>query len=346
MHYLSIKIEDFPHPLHSGKVIFIINNVRSLTLTKWQHNQWEFILHAPLLMLNNSKSLMKKLNYFFAIAMTLSLFSCEKEEVSPTIHSGDLSMIDPATPAGIQPLILDDGLKAAPSGYTLVWSDEFNSFDSNKWTILESSKSRNPRPKKGIKDWYWKTDEVAYQNGRVRLKARKIDHNTLHCGSINSNNKYETKFGYFEARIANAATSKAVHTAFWFQGDNMGSKDRTGRDGAEIDVYESAWNGNYTKSVVHIDGYGSAHQANTKQWSAPGIHSGFHTYGLRWTPTQLKVYYDGVGKATYGGSKWIPQVEEYLWLSVGASFADGDFVNQPVGFLTMAYVDWVRVYKN
>ncbi|MCB0469766.1 MAG: T9SS type A sorting domain-containing protein, partial [Flavobacteriaceae bacterium] len=37
---------------------------------------------------------------------------------------------------------------------------------------------------------------------------------------------------------------------------------------------------------------------------------------------------------------------EWLWLSVGASFADGDFQNQPIGTLSDALVDYVRVYKS
>jgi hypothetical protein len=34
-----------------------------------------------------------------------------------------------------------------------------------------------------------------------------------------------------------------------------------------------------------------------------------------------------------------------LWLSVGASFGDGDFQSQPAGLLSDALVEYVRVYK-
>ena len=79
-----------------------------------------------------------------------------------------------------------------------------------------------------------------------------------------------------------------AHTAFWTQGPNMSNSDPadgTAHDGAEIDIFESAWFGDYTKSVVHIDGYDADHRANTKQYSTPGIHSGFHTFGMEWTET-------------------------------------------------------------
>jgi len=129
----------------------------------------------------------------------------------------------------------------------------------------------------------------------------------------------------------------------------MGNVDGTGNDGAEIDIFESAWTGDFTKSVIHIDGYGSSHQANTVQFNTPGIHSGYHTWGMWWTSDFIKIYYDGVLKVTYSAAKWIPKVDEFLWLSDGASFGfpDGDpcFTSQPIGFLTEAYVDYIRVWK-
>ena len=59
----------------------------------------------------------------------------------------------------------------------------------------------------------------------------------------------------------------------------------------------------------------------------------------------MKIYYDGVLKTQYTTSKWIPRVPEYIWLSDGASFGDGDFQSQPVGYLTEARVDYVRVWQ-
>ena len=46
------------------------------------------------------------------------------------------------------------------------------------------------------------------------------------------------------------------------------------------------------------------------------------------------------------GYTFVPQVPEWLWLSVWASFGDGDFQSQAVGTLSDALVDYVRVYKS
>ncbi len=250
--------------------------------------------------------------------------------------------VDEDTPSNAQPFI--DGVSESRD---LVWSDEFSgdALNTSKWTKNHSSKTRNPRPDKGIMDWRWLEEDAFLDGqGKLVLRARKVGDDAMRCGAVYTFQKYEPTYGYFETRLKIAETAKANHTAFWLQGEFMGNVDGTGRDGAEIDVFESAWVGEYTKSVVHIDGYGASHKANTKKYNTPGIHDGYHVYGLNWTPEKLEIYYDGVKKVTYQGD-WVPQVPEFVWLSVGASFGDGDFINQPIGILSEATVDYVRVWQ-
>ena len=303
-------------------------------------------------------SLKRLLSWAGITVLSVVLFSCQQDdetiEPSPLeIEVNSASLVDPTTPSDAQPLILEgegsSSRVAAPPGsasnWTMTFSDEFNgsSIDGNKWRITNSTKSRNPRPSKGIQKWYWRTDHVSVSNGKARLQVSKHNHNTMYCGSIDTKGKFEPTYGFYEARIQVADINKATHTAFWTQGSNMGNVDGTGHDGAELDVFESAWTGNYTKAVIHIDGYGSAHMANTKQYNTPNLHSGYHVFGFEWTESNIKIYYDGTFKVQYGG-KWIPRVPEWLWVSDGASFGDGDFTGQPVGVLTAAYVDYVRGY--
>ncbi len=256
------------------------------------------------------------------------------------------AQIDTNTPADALPNYLNEN-----TNWVLDFSDEFNdtNLDLSKWTTQESTKSRAPRPNLSITDWWWKNENVSLNSGNLVLKVQKHDANTMHCGSINSRGKYESAYGYIEARIKIADATKGTHTALWMQGNNMGNIDGTGMDGAEIDVFESAWVNDFTKSVVHIDGYAAKHQSNTKRFNTPGIHNGYHTWGLHWTPDFMKIYYDGKLMTTYASPLWIPQVKEYLWLSNGASFGfapgSNNFTNQPTGFLTNAYVDYIRVWK-
>ncbi len=260
--------------------------------------------------------------------------------------NGFSQFVDEATPVNIQP----DNSNIT-GDWELEFSDEFNGTEVNtsKWNIDNSTQSRAMRPKIGISDWRWKPENVSVENGNLVLKVYKTGSNSMTNGSIQTYNKYHTQYGYFEARIKIGDASKGTHTAFWLQGPNQGNVDGTANDGAEIDIFESAWTGDYTKSVIHIDGYGQYHQANTKQYSTPGIHEGFHTWGFYWTENVMEIYYDGVFKVRYSDPKWVVQAPEFLWLSNGASFGlEGDqyFVDRPIGYLTETQVDYIRVWKS
>ncbi|WP_372755768.1 discoidin domain-containing protein [Mariniflexile sp.] len=253
--------------------------------------------------------------------------------------------VDVNTPENVQP-----NNPVLGGTWKLDFSDEFNgtSVDESKWQIDNSTKSRAARPNIGIYDWRWKPQNVSVENGNLILKVNKINGSSMTNGSINTYQKYHTMYGYFEARIKVGDASKGTHTAFWLQGPNMGNVDGTANDGAEIDIFETAWTGDYTKSVVHIDGYGAHHQANTKQYNTPGIHSGFHTWGFHWTENFMDIYYDGVFKVRYSDSKWVVRSLEFLWLSNGASFGltgDQYFKDLPLGYLTETQVDYIRVWK-
>jgi len=253
----------------------------------------------------------------------------------------DSAMVDPETPTNALPV-------SGGSNWKLVFSDEFNgaSLDTSKWGIDVSTTSRAARPTHGINDWWWKAANVSLNGSNLVLDVIKYDANTMYCGSVSSDGLFEPKYGYLEARIQIADTTKDTHTAFWMQGRNMSNVDGSGNDGAEVDIFESAWFADTTKAVVHIDGYGASAQSSTIPFSAPGIHAGYHVYGLDWTNTSMRIYYDGVLKATYTG-KWVPQTNEWIWLSDGASFGDiGTFTNEPVGLLTSAKFDYVRVWES
>ena len=192
---------------------------------------------------------------------------------------GTSGFIDSNTPSNAQPL-------GVPGSWNLDFSDEFNdaTINTSKWVVSVSNKSRAPRANLGVDDWWW-VENNAFLNGsgNLVLRGTKIDHNTMHCGSVESRNLYEPTYGYLEAKIKIAETAKGNHTAFWTQGHNQGNVDNSAADGAEIDIFESAWTSNTTKTVVHYDGYGAGAKNHTIPYNTPNIHNGYHTFGLHWT---------------------------------------------------------------
>jgi hypothetical protein len=267
------------------------------------------------------------------------------------------TFVDNNTPVNAQP----EG--NVPGNWVLDFSDEFvgDNLDLTKWYKSVSTKSRAPRENLGVTDWRWISENAFLNNnGQLVLRATKLNSNTMRCGSIESRGLYEVKYGYLEARIKIAKTAKGNHTAFWLQGGNQSNVDNSAADGAEVDIFESAWTTNTSKAVVHYDGYNNDTKKNhTIPFNTPNIHNEeFHTFGLLWTENSMDVFYDGVKVTSTQTSKpfpfstnptnghdLVPKVKEWLWLSVGASFGDGDFQSQSNGFLSDAIVEYVRVFK-
>ena len=139
--------------------------------------------------------------------------------------------------------------------------------------------------------------------------------------------------------------------------------DGDGRDGTEIDVFESfyykdyAIGRDYISSNLHFDGYNDGHQYH--HVATPLIqgdpYKEYNTYGVEWNPDEYIFYINGVeaDRISTGGVSDNP---EYLLLSVefagenGVANADRHGVdkitktpqkNWPVEFK----VDYVRVYQ-
>lgn len=254
--------------------------------------------------------------------------------------------IDPETPACAKPTVAE----YADMDWQVIFSDEFNGTDvieDTKWEKSYSTEPRAAREGTNVKEWYWLKENVWCEGGNLVLKVEKPRDGVMYCGGIKTKNIYDYKYGYMEARIKVADVTKGTHTALWLQSLTTRNVDGTAHDGGEIDVLESAWDDEYTEAVVHFDGYDEYHQSLGLPYRPKGMHDGFHIYSLYWDENSVRIFYDGEFMTEFTG-KWVPRVNEYLVLSVGASFGlEGDqyFTDQPIGYLTEAHVDYIRVWQ-
>jgi len=185
---------------------------------------------------------------------------------------------------------------AAPAGYYLVWSDEFNgsSLDTTKWD-------------------YWllgsRRDAVNVTNA-VSLNGSNLIITTYTSNSVNytamvaTDQHFRTKFGYWEASIQWGDTN-GMWSADWMQSPTMGANiNDPVTSGSEIDISEhrstdGGSNGdiiNQVQNNLHWNGYGSyAKSAGSGNIPTSGgtLGSGFHTYGFQWTPTVYNIFIDG-----------------------------------------------------
>ena len=164
-------------------------------------------------------------------------------------------------------------------------------------------------------------------------------------------NGFSQKFGYFECRCILPQGSD-IWSAFWLMNSGVFDENGDGRDGTEIDIFESDCYGDFMENAVtsnlHFDGYGDAHQKHgaTKFLLKNNPYEEFNTYGLEWNENEYIFYINGVEtfRTDFGG---VSQNEEYLILSVEMKGEDGipsERENVPAEVAEFI-IDYVKVYQ-
>lgn len=166
-----------------------------------------------------------------------------------------------------------------------------------------------------------------------------------------SPNGFSQKFGYFECRCI-LPKGADIWSAFWLMNDGVYNADGSGRDGTEIDIFESDCYGDFMENSVtsnlHFDGYGDAHQKHgaKKFLTGNNPYEEFNTYGLEWNENEYIFYINGVEtfRTSFGG---VSQNEEYLILSVemkGDNGVPSQRENAP-GESAQFIIDYVKAYR-
>lgn len=227
--------------------------------------------------------------------------------------------------------------------FTLVWSDEFDEdeLDKSKWGYEWWVTER--------KGGYWHEDMVSVRDGNLVISAEYKDtplenryydqwHDSInfkpykpgwYTGIVTTRGKYEQCYGYYEVRcILPAATG--MWSAFWMMNEGVYNIDNSGKDGTEVDVFESfyykdyAFGGDYISTGIHYDGYGADSKGDTigKSYLKNDPYAEYNTYGVEWNKDEYIFYINGVetGRLSTGG---VSQNPEYLLLSVEFAGKDG-----------------------
>jgi beta-glucanase (GH16 family) len=298
---------------------------------------------------------MKNLRILSAIIIVISLGCAASKKTLQNTNS----FVDAETPKTSKPLIIDTTSgKIDERQWVLDFSDEFNDtiIDKKKWAIENGTKKRVDMTN------YSNDKQVIEKNGNAYIhysKAPEIHDTAYYAGRFNSQGKYATTYGFLETRI-HLVKPNGYQTAFWMMPNggtsmsNAGPHDGTANDGAEIDIVEGNKLLTYSYGL-HWDGY------------AKGTHKGaggakpklrdlyeveYHVFGLEWSPTSLKFYYDGKVIKEMTDPKAIPKVDHYIYFS-GSCFGKNDWLEGDVrknefiqnGGVDKGYIDYVRVYK-
>ncbi len=243
-----------------------------------------------------------------------------------------------------------------PAGYTLVWSDEFNSGaapDPAKWSYdTEANKLR------------WWHDEAQYysadrpenariENGHLVIEVRKEDLSQMpdyggqHYTSarLMTKGKAEWTYGYYEIR-ARLPCNRGGWPAIWLVGPSWPK-------GGEIDIMEQL---SFDPSTI----YGTLHSPHSEddklhtgdKTTVPDACTAFHNYQAEWTPSAITLMVDGTPyyhldkAADATPASWPFATPEFLILNVamGGGWAGQKGIDDTALPARME-VDYVRVYQ-
>lgn len=279
------------------------------------------------------------------------------------------------------PLSLSAQTTTPPTGYKMVWSDEFNgtSLDTKVWNIEENGNGGGNQELQ-----YYRKENVAVKDGNLVLTARRESYNNKQftSGRINSRDKAYFKHGIIQARIKFPKTANGVWPAYWMMGNDYGKLGwpRCG----EIDIVETGnaegiKNGTQARHFGATLHWGTSAGANHKQYGTsylapennPLQNDEYHIITTEWDGQFLSMYYDlkdftvaaknkaRFYSATIPASTNSADIGHYFQkpfffifnLAVGGNYtgiynAGGITALPNAGDEAKMFVDWVRVYQD
>lgn len=230
------------------------------------------------------------------------------------------------------------------SNRKLIWSDEFNDkkINQKKWNIRNEHRRTDPTGKTA----WWDKDNAYLENGNLVIRTSQRADSAYAGACIETKGKFERAFGYYETKVK-MQKEQGHWGAFWLYNQSVNNVGNEGKDGTEIDVFESPYVGlgqNKVQSALHYDGYEAAHKVDHVSITNMNLNDGnWHTFAVEWTSEKYKFYYDDklVWETTFGG---VCQVPLYLKFSDEVGVWGGILDIRKAKLPDYMLVDYVRVY--
>ncbi|MDR2948486.1 MAG: glycoside hydrolase family 16 protein [Prevotella sp.] len=258
-----------------------------------------------------------------------------------------------------RPEKLDSGF--VPSGYFLVWHDEFNDspnpdgslpLPGNEWWFEIGNHGWGNNELQNYVDRVSGSDTVSkIKNNSLIITALKLDepYQGSEIISARMNTTRSWKYGYFEMR-AKVPGGKGTWAAFWMMPKDFQHWPLDG----EIDIMEYVgYKPNITHSTVHTADYN--HVISTEKTATKEIltaETEFHIYAVEWTEDEIKGYVDGSEYFSFKNDKkgdkktWPFNVPFYLKLNLAIGGDWGGLEGVDPDILPACYeIDYVRVYQ-
>lgn len=245
---------------------------------------------------------------------------------------------------------------SAPAYSTLRWADEFNGSagtlpSATRWTPQTGDGWGNGAE--------WQTYTSSARNasqdgaGNLAITARAEPGVGAHgytSARLTTQNKFSFRYGRLESRMRLPA-GKGMWPAFWAMGDDIDTAGWPAN--GEVDVMESLGH-DHSTWYAHIHGPDAAN--NDVAWGRDlltpfDLTTGFHTYGVTWSPTSISWTFDGSTVATVkpadlpAGARWVYDHNFHVLLSLAVGGAWPGYPDATTPMPATWLVDWVRVYQ-
>jgi len=247
-----------------------------------------------------------------------------------------------------------------PSGWTLVWSDEFNGAngsapDSTKWTYDTGGKGWGNNE---LECYTNQLQNAQVQGGNLVITAMQ---GSVTCSDGTSNNYtsariktqglFSQAYGRFEARIK-IPQGQGMWPAFWMLGNNITSVGWP--TCGEIDIMENIGR---EPGTVHGSLHGPSTTSRTSDATAAfslpagqNFADDFHVYAVEWQPGTISFFvdsnlYETVTQSQWPtGGTWVFDHTFFIILNVAVGGTWPGSPGNTTQFLQQMLVDYVRVY--
>ncbi|WP_298392649.1 glycoside hydrolase family 16 protein [Flavobacterium sp.] len=271
----------------------------------------------------------------------------------------------------------NDEKQTVTTKFNLVFQDEFDvngAPDPTKWTFDIGRGPLNDGWGNNELQFY-KAENTVVQNGYliISAKAETFGGVSYTSSRIKSRNKFEQKYGRFEARIK-MPQGKGMFPAFWLLGQNFcEAQSIVGNNVScdsslpsyeadnvlwpqcgEIDIME--YLGNKPTEVfgtIHGPGYSGGNSISKKYNLANNrFDTGFHVFGIEWTENHINWYVDDVlynqitrQDVEEKGGEWVFDNSFYMLLNLAVGGNLPGSPNAETTYPQRMLVDYVRVYQ-
>lgn len=235
--------------------------------------------------------------------------------------------------------------------WELVWEDEFNFFDNNKW-IKANYALHLPEPQIYLASNVYTLDGnlvIKVNNQPTTCPPNPIQ-TTWACtlaqpgvtypynsGWVETNNNFNTQYGYIEAKIK-LPHRYGFFPAFWtWRGNGVSTSNE-----AEIDIFEMLGSNppNRLKTNVHID-YAQGNLRNLDIFPSNFSYKNqWHVYAVEWSPTKVIWYLNGNIIRVLNNPGVVDPVRTIFNMAIESGYPAA---LMPV-FTDYMYVDYVRVW--